>query len=316
MKNDYLLVLGASIMDIFGFSTSNYRSYNSTPGKIKMSFGGVCRNIAENSARIGINTKFLSVLGDDECGKSILEHSREIGYNMEDSMIIKGASTPTYLAILDENGEMVSAISDMKSLNAMTEEFIDSKKELIKNAKYVVVDSDNPKILSYILKNFSKETNFILDPVSAEKATWVKDMIKDFHTIKPNRHEAEILAGFPIKDTEDLIRASNYFLSLGIKKVYISLDSEGIFYNDGEKCGKVKALDVIVKNVTGAGDSFVAGIGHGYMNKLDEVDIVKFSMAMSIITIADEATIHPQMCLNKVLEEIDKIKWIEETYNV
>ena len=316
MKNDYLLVLGASIMDIFGFSTSNYRAYNSTPGKIKMSFGGVCRNIAENSARIGINTKFLSVLGDDECGKSILEHSREIGYNMEDSMIIKGASTPTYLAILDENGEMVSAISDMKSLNAMTEEFIDSKKELIKNAKYVVVDSDNPKILSYILKNFSKETNFILDPVSAEKATWVKDMIKDFHTIKPNRHGAEILAGFPIKDTEDLIRASNYFLSLGIKKVYISLDSEGIFYNDGEKCGKVKALDVIVKNVTGAGDSFVAGIGHGYMNKLDEVDIVKFSMAMSIITIADEATIHPQMCLNKVLEEIDKIKWIEETYNV
>lgn len=316
MKNDYLLVLGASIMDIFGFSTSNYRAYNSTPGKIKISFGGVCRNIAENSARIGINTKFLSVLGDDECGKSILEHSREIGYNMEDSMIIKGASTPTYLAILDENGEMVSAISDMKSLNAMTEEFIDSKKELIKNAKYVVVDSDNPKILSYILKNFSKETNFILDPVSAEKATWVKDMIKDFHTIKPNRHEAEILAGFPIKDTEDLIRASNYFLSLGIKKVYISLDSEGIFYNDGEKCGKVKALDVIVKNVTGAGDSFVAGIGHGYMNKLDEVDIVKFSMAMSIITIADEATIHPQMCLNKVLEEIDKIKWIEETYNV
>ncbi len=316
MKNDYLLVLGASIMDIFGFSTSNYRAYNSTPGRIKMSFGGVCRNIAENSARIGINTKFLSVLGDDECGKSILEHSREIGYNMEDSMIIKGASTPTYLAILDENGEMVSAISDMKNLNAMTEEFIDSKKELIKNAKYVVVDSDNPKILSYILKNFSKETNFILDPVSAEKATWVKDMIKDFHTIKPNRHEAEILAGFPIKDTEDLIRASNYFLSLGIKKVYISLDSEGIFYNDGEKCGKVKALDVIVKNVTGAGDSFVAGIGHGYMNKLDEVDIVKFSMAMSIITIADEATIHPQMCLNKVLEEIDKIKWIEETYNV
>ncbi|QPJ85254.1 kinase [Sarcina sp. JB2] len=316
MKNDYLLVLGASIIDIFGFSTSNYRAYNSTPGKIKMSFGGVCRNIAENSARIGINTKFLSVLGDDECGKSILEHSREIGYNMEDSMIIKGASTPTYLAILDENGEMVSAISDMKSLNAMTEEFIDSKKELIKNAKYVVVDSDNPKILSYILKNFSKETNFILDPVSAEKATWVKDMIKDFHTIKPNRHEAEILAGFPIKDTEDLIRASNYFLSLGIKKVYISLDSEGIFYNNGKQCGKVKALDVIVKNVTGAGDSFVAGIGHGYMNKLDEVDIVKFSMAMSIITIADEATIHPEMCLNKVLEEIDKIKWIEETYNV
>lgn len=314
MKNDYLLVLGASIVDIFGFSTSNYRAYNSTPGKIKMSLGGVCRNIADNSARIGVNTKFLSTLGDDESGKNILEHSRKIGYDMEDSLIIKGASTPTYLAILDENGEMVSAIADMKSLNAMTEEFIDSKSELIKNAKYVVVDSDNPKILSYLLKNFSKDTNFILDPVSAEKAKWVKDMIKDFHTIKPNRHEAEILAGFPIKDTDDLLKASNYFLSLGIKKVYISLDSEGIFYNNGLECGKVKALDVKVKNVTGAGDSFVAGIGYGYMNNLKEVDIVKFSMAMSIITIADEATIHPEMSLDKVRNEINKIKWVEEVY--
>lgn len=314
MKNDYLLVLGASIVDIFGFSTSNYRAYNSTPGKIKMSLGGVCRNIADNSARIGVNTKFLSTLGDDESGKNILEHSRKIGYDMEDSLIIKGASTPTYLAILDENGEMVSAIADMKSLNAMTEEFIDSKSELIKNAKYVVVDSDNPKILSYLLKNFSKDTNFILDPVSAEKAKWVKDMIKDFHTIKPNRHEAEILAGFPIKDTDDLLKASNYFLSLGIKKVYISLDSEGIFYNNGLECGKVKALDVKIKNVTGAGDSFVAGIGYGYMNNLKEVDIVKFSMAMSIITIADEATIHPEMSLDKVRNEINKIKWVEEVY--
>lgn len=30
----YVLVFGASVVDIFGFSCCNYRSYNSNPGKI------------------------------------------------------------------------------------------------------------------------------------------------------------------------------------------------------------------------------------------------------------------------------------------
>lgn len=273
-KEPYLLVFGASVVDVFGFSKASYRPYNSTPGHVKISFGGVCRNIAENMARVGVNTNFMSILGNDEHGKSIVEHSKKIGYHMDDSMVIEGGSTPTYLAILDENGEMVSAIADMKSIGAMNTDFIDSKREIFENAEYTVLDSDNPEIMEYLLKNFKDKTNFILDPVSAEKASWVKHLIKDFHTIKPNRHEAEILAGFPITDTDDLIKASNYFLGLGIKKVFISLDADGIFYNDGVSCGKIKATEVDVKNVTGAGDSFVAGLGYGYMNKIDRKSVV------------------------------------------
>ena len=75
MKNNqeaYNLVFGISIYDIFGFTNMNYRSHDSNPGRVKVSFGGVCRNIAENMARVGANTKFISVLGNDEKGKSIL----------------------------------------------------------------------------------------------------------------------------------------------------------------------------------------------------------------------------------------------------
>ena len=170
--------------------------------------------------------------------------------------------------------------------------------------------------MEYLLKNFKDKTNFILDPVSAEKASWVKHLIKDFHTIKPNRHEAEILAGFPITDTDDLIKASNYFLGLGIKKVFISLDADGIFYNDGVSCGKIKATEVDVKNVTGAGDSFVAGLGYGYMNKMPIEDIVKFAMTMSNITISHEETIHPDMALDTVLAKLEKTTWEEEKYDL
>ena len=67
-----------------------------------------------------------------------------------------------------------------------------------------------------------------------------------------------------------------------------------------------------MKNVTGAGDSFVAGVGYGYMNNLSIKDTVKYALAMSIITITNENTINPDMSEEYVKEFIEKIRWIEE----
>lgn len=308
----YVLVFGASVVDIFGFSCCNYRSYNSNPGKIRISFGGVCRNIAENLSKVGVATKFISILGEDENGKCMLEHSRKIGYDMEDSLILKHGTTPTYMAILDENGEMVSAVADMKSIDKINFKFIHSKGSIIEKSEYTVLDSDNAEILEYILKNFKDKTKFILDPVSAEKAKNIRYLIKYFHTIKPNIHEAEILAGFKIESIEDLKKAGEYFISLGIQNVFISLDAEGIYYKNRFEEGKIKAHKVTVKNVTGAGDAFVAGIAYGYMNKLSLKETVKFAIAMANLTIAHENTINPNLTYDIVENNIKNIQWIEE----
>lgn len=313
-NNAYVLVLGASIVDILGFSQSAYNQKDSIPGKIKISLGGVCRNIAENMARVGVNTKFISILGDDEQGRNILEHSNIIGYNMDHSLLLENKRTPTYMAILDENGEMVSAVVDMNSLDEMDEDFIDSKKEIICNSEYTFLDADNPKLMEHILTAYSGKTKFVLDPVSAVKAEKVKHLIKYFHTIKPNRYETEILCGFKIKDDEDLKRAGEYFLSLGIKNVFISLDEDGIFYTNGIEQGRVKAKKVKVKNTTGAGDSFVAGVGYGYMNNLSLRETSRYAIAMSVITISHEDTINPKMSKEYVDYYIDKIEWEEKIF--
>ncbi|MBF8984085.1 carbohydrate kinase family protein [Lutibacter sp. B2] len=313
-KEPYVLVFGASVVDILGFSSVKYRPYDSTPGNIKMSFGGVCRNIAENIARVGVNTKFISILGNDQKGRRMLDHSKVIGYDMEDSLILENGSTPTYMAILDENGEMVSAIADMKSIGEMNFEFIDSKGDIIRNSEYTFLDADDPENLEYILTKFKGETEFILDPISAAKAKNIKHLIKYFHTIKPNRQEAEVLAGFKIKTDRDLKKAADYFLSIGIKNVFISLDEDGIYYSTAVESGKIKANNVVVKNVTGAGDSFVAGLGYAYMNNIDMEETVKFSIAMSIITICHEKTINPNMNYELVKKTMKEINWTEIKY--
>ena len=312
-NNPYILVLGASIVDIFGFCGRSYAQRDSIPGHIKISFGGVCRNIAENLARVGINTEFISTLGDDENGKSILEHSRRFGYNMENSLFLKGESTPTYMAILNPPGDMESAVVDMESLNKMDEVFIEGKHEVFANAEYTIVDSDNPVLLEYILKKYEGKSKFILDPVSAKKARKIRHLIKYFHTVKPNRFETEALCGFKIETDDDLKKAGRFFIEQGVKNVFISLDSDGIYYitSEGEEGTLACCESINVKNVTGAGDSFVAGIGYGYMNNLSIKDTLKYSMAMSIITITHEETINPAMSNELVNDLINNTEWKE-----
>ncbi len=310
-KEPYVLVFGVSVFDIIGFSYQKYRSQDSNPGGVRVSFGGVCRNISENLARLGLNTKFISLIGDDEKGESILKHAQRYNIDMSDSLVVKGESTPTYMAILDEQGEMQAAIVDMKIADKVTTEFIDTKSELIINAEYMILDTDNAAIVEYILTTFYGKTKFILDPVSAAKVSRVKHLIPYFHTIKPNRQEAEVLCGFPLNTVEDVRRAGKYFLDLGVKHVMISLDSDGMYYNDGVNEGIIKSKEVKVVNVTGAGDSCVAGIGYGYMTRLNMKETVRYAIAMSIITIAHEETIHPDMCCDLVTEYMQKIVWEE-----
>lgn len=69
-----------------------------------------------------------------------------------------------------------------------------------------------------------------------------------------------------------------------------------------------------VKNVTGAGDSFVAGLGYGYMKNLPIEETIKCAIAMSIITICHEDTINPQMNYEFVEKIIKATKWTAIKY--
>ncbi|WP_300385878.1 carbohydrate kinase family protein [Clostridium sp.] len=311
-NNDpYILVLGASIVDVIGFCKKQYHERDSIPGTIKISLGGVCRNIAENLARINVNTEFISIVGGDVNGRSVLDNAREIGYSMKHSLVLKNECTPTYMAILNEKGEMESGIVDMESIDKMEKPFIDSKKSIIENAEYTVLGSDNPELIEYIVTKFKGKTRFILDPVSATKAAKVKDLVKYFHTIKPNRIEAGAMCGFEIKTDKDLNKAGQMFIDMGVTNVFISLDADGIYYKTKDEEGKIKTKPIVVKNVTGAGDSFVAGVGYGYMKNYSIKDTVKYAIAMSNITITHEDTINPLMSEAYADKYMESMEWIE-----
>ncbi|NLX61954.1 MAG: winged helix-turn-helix transcriptional regulator [Tissierellia bacterium] len=304
----YVTVIGGANIDIQGFPYEKLSYRDSNPGTIKVSSGGVGRNIAENLAKLGVSVKLITAIGKDMYGNKLMEEAKKAGFDMLDSLILEGESTSSYISILDEEGDMVLAISHMDILDKISIDFIRDKHNIIENSSLLIVDTNIPRdVIEYIALTY-KDKPIFLDTVSTTKAKKVKDIIGYFHTIKPNKIEAEILSGIKIEEEEDLIRVSEYFLGNGIKRVYISLGREGVFYNDGVKRGRLKGPKVEVVNTTGAGDAFVAALAYGYMNGYDIEECAKMGIASSILALIHEDTINPNMSIENIKNYMKEVK--------
>jgi pseudouridine kinase len=303
-RDDFACVLGGSNMDIIGYPNGTLILEDSNPGQVQASLGGVGRNIAENLVHLGIPTKLISAVGEDIYGRKILDHAGSIGLDMKHSLVLSNKPTSTYLAILDEDRDMKAAISQMDIYNEITIDFIQSKRQIIEDSKVCVIDTNIPvEAIDYVVSNY-KNTEFFLDTVSSAKALKVKEKIGAFHTIKPNRIEAELLSGIQIESREDMLRASDYFLNQGVRQVFITLGERGVFYNDGNKHRLVPSPKVQVINATGAGDAFVAALTFCRMKNYDIEETVHFAMAASILALSHEETINPNISEEKVNQKM------------
>lgn len=303
----YACILGGANIDTQGFPNDKFIFSDSNPGKVKVSLGGVGRNIGENLVKLGVDTRLISAVGDDFYGNKILEDARLVGLNMVDSFIFKGQSSSTYLCILNEKGDMVAAISHMDIYDNITIDLIEQKKYIIDNSKLCVIDTNIPeKVIEYVVTH-NKNTAFFLDTVSTTKAKRVKDIIGYFHTIKPNKLEAEILSGMEINDNDDIKKAGEFFINKGVKNVFITLGKDGVFYCDSKNTKLLKTPQVKVVNATGAGDAFVAGLAYSYLNNYDLDYTACFSSAASILALSHENTINPSMSLEKINNKMKEI---------
>ncbi|NLC03982.1 MAG: winged helix-turn-helix transcriptional regulator [Tissierellia bacterium] len=306
--SEFVTVVGGANMDIQGFTFEKIIYNDSNIGSVKLSLGGVGRNIGENLIKLGVNTKLISVIGDDIYGSKILEEANLIGLDMEHSLKLEGQPTSTYLAVLDENHEMAVAVSSMEIYDRMTIDFIKEKRHIIEGAKACVLDTNIPiEVMEHMLTTH-KNTDFFLDTVSTAKAKKVKSLIGYFHTIKPNKIETETLTGIKIKNEDDLKKAAEYFLNLGVKNIFITLGEDGVFYSDGTNMKHLKTKPIKPVNVTGAGDAFSAALVYGYINELGIHETAKIAVAASIIGLSHENTINPNMSIENIYSKIKEIK--------
>ena len=298
----YILVIGGSNIDIQGFPKEKLIQRDSNIGTVKMSLGGVGRNIAENCARLGVPTRLMSVIGDDPYGQKILKEAQAIGLNMQDTVVLSGESTSTYLSILDETHDMAMAINHMDSIEKLTVDHIRSKRSIIEHAQLVVLDTNLPQaVLDHLLTQYPK-TKFFVDTVSTKKALKIKDHIKNIHTLKPNRMEAEVLTGSSEKTP--LLELGS---QLKCKRSFISLGSQGVQVFEGKTHLHFPTKPIEVINATGAGDAFMAGLVYAYLKGYGIKETCLAAMSASRLALSHPDTINPNLneqSLHETLKEL------------
>ena len=102
-------------------------------------------------------------------------------------------------------------------------------------------------------------------------------------------------------------KAAEYFLDQGVKRVFITLGADGVFYHDGKLSRLIPNPEVKVVNATGAGDAFLAALAFSDFSSYGIDESARFAMAAAILALSYEETINPNISkenVNKKMKEI------------
>lgn len=306
-SNKKVVVIGAALADITGFSSDILIPKDSNPGHIHFSNGGVGRNMAENLARLGCEVELITAFGEDVYGQVLKDHCNACGIAISKSKISSKHSTAIYLSINNPDGDMEWAISDTDIISEITPSFISDQHETIEHADCLVLDTNlSAETLEFISMKYAHKALFI-DLVSTTKAKKVSSFLGSFHTIKPNLIESERLTGISYRSPEDLKQMLDVFMDQGIQQVFITQGEGGCFYGNVGGSNTLPSQESAMVNSSGAGDAFMAGLVFSYLHDFNIKESATFATAMSQATLQSKEAVNPQLNLelvNRIRQDI------------
>ena len=281
-----IVVIGAVFVDIKGFPLDAYIPTGRNAGHIKYIHGGVSRNVVEDIANIELRPTFLSIVDDSALGEDVIRKLQRHKVNTEYVQKIP-EGMGTWLAVFDNDGDLAGSISQRPNLMPILDLINEKGDEIFKDCDSIVLEADiDPEIIKTVL-DYSKKYNKKVFGVISNMTLAVdrRDLLQQFDCLVCNELEAGIFfaENYSKKSPKDLCEVS----AGAIKSMVVTMGSKGSIYADhlGNK-GICPAKKVTVRDTTGAGDAFCAGLTIGLTYRKDLSDAVEIGtkLAASVIT--------------------------------
>lgn len=296
----YIAGIGGANVDIHGRADAPLVMRDSNPGTLHLSMGGVMRNILDNAARLGSSVKLASVVGDDPYGRMLREGCASLGMDTGYLRVRPGHHSSSYISVLDDDGDMIVAMSDMHIVKELNGDFVAECLPMLNGADLVVCDGNlSPAALEALARLCTRP--LYMDPVSTSWARQTEPYLGAFDTIKPNRQEMEVLAGMPIHTEAELDAACDAVLARGVRQVFVSLGRDGLYYKgpEGTLHGRCHGFDGCV-NATGAGDATMAGIVRANQLGCSALQTMRIALGAGLVAISCDDTINPAMSMEAI----------------
>lgn len=303
----FVAVIGGANIDIHGRSAAATRARDSNPGSVITSAGGVARNIAENLARLGIDSRLITAIGKDHHGQTLMRLSREAGIDMQYAETIASAPTSTYLSVVDHSGDMQVAISDMDIIDQLGAERLQRHKDMLLQASLVILDANLPDdALGWLTSTLDGRVLFA-DTVSTAKAPRIRPYLAAIHTLKASAIEAEALTGLEAGTDVQLRKLCAQLHESGVQRVFITRGNRGVYYStpDGYGTQKTSSRRPEVRNTGGAGDAFLAGLAFAWLESCSLDESLQFALTAADITLSHPATNSPALSVASIRRALE-----------
>ncbi|MDI1516591.1 ribokinase [Staphylococcus aureus] len=265
--------------------------------------GGKGANQAIATARMQADTTFITKIGTDGVADFILEDFKVA--HIDTSYIIKTAEAKTGQAFITVNAEGQNTIYVYGGANmTMTPEDVINAKNAIINADFVVAQLEVPipAIISAFEIAKAHGVTTVLNPAPAKALP--NELLSLIDIIVPNETEAELLSGIKVTNEQSMKDNANYFLSIGIKTVLITLGKQGTYFATKNQSQHIEAYKVNAIDTTAAGDTFI-GAFVSRLNKSQDnlADAIDFGNKASSLTVQK----HGAQASIPLLEEVNQV---------
>lgn len=270
----------------------------SNPAQVVQSHGGVARNIAENLGRMGADVTLVTMVGKDAEGDSLLHHCSAVGVDTSQAFRCEDERTGTYTAVLDSGGDMAVALADMAIYDGFDCERIRFREAILKASEFVVVDTNLPsETLKYVVEFAANaKVQLCIVPVSSPKAMRLPERLHGVYLLVANLDEIAAITGKSTTHVEGIWVAVESVLARGCANVIVTRGKEGVlFAGSAGSRGSLAAASVHVKDVTGAGDAFVAGVVYSLLQGASLEQACKVALRVSKLTLETEETVSSDM---------------------
>ena len=289
-----IVVIGAVFVDIKGYPESNFIPSGRNAGRVEQVHGGVARNVAEDIANCELRPTFVSLVDKTGSGADVVRKLKDHKVNT-DYIRKTRDGMGTWLAVFDNDGDVYASISKRPDLLPIADILDEHGDEIISGADSIVieicVDKEIIKRVFKLAKKYNKKVFAVVANMSI--ALERRDFLQSIDCFVCNLQEAGMLfsmdyTGKTVDEMIDII--SKNVTAAQIPSMIVTMGGAGAVYADkyGDK-GYCPARRVVVKDTTGAGDSFCAGVAIGltYGKDLAESCEIGAHVAASVIVTSE-----------------------------
>lgn len=305
---EHVLLVGAILLDVKGKPQAGLEPGVSNPAAIRSTRGGTARNVAENLALLGADVYLISAVGDDLPGKQLLEQTAASGVHVETVQVIEGASTGTYVAVLEEDGSLSVAMDDVRVMAAITPELLETHRTLFADAAMIMMDGSLPPETMAKVVELAQAYGvpLVADPSSTRVAYKLRPYLSHLHLVVPNEREAAELCEleFDESDTDAGLHLARALVKAGVEHAVVTRADFGLNYATDQETGTIPARYSQFVDSTGTGDALTAAIVFGMLNDLSDIESIRLGAAAVSLTLQTAETVVPNLSLDMLYEHL------------